>query len=141
LAFKPNTDDVRFAPSIALIKALLAEGVIVRAYDPAATEKAEAILSDIAYCSNPYEAAQNADAILIATEWSEFRQIDWNRLLSVVEQPLIIDGRNLFSLEESSQNGFRYVSIGRQDVMPNQHTIQASQPPLRTGNGVHEILA
>jgi UDPglucose 6-dehydrogenase len=118
LAFKPNTDDVRFAPSITLAKTLLAEGATVSAYDPAAMEKAHAIISEIACCTDPYEAATGADAILIVTEWEEFRRVDWNRLLSVVEQPLLIDGRNFFSPEEISAHGFRYLSVGRTDSSP-----------------------
>jgi UDPglucose 6-dehydrogenase len=117
LAFKPNTDDVRFAPSITLVKTLLAEGVAVRAYDPEATEKARAIVPDVVYCADAYHAAEGADAILIATEWDEFRRMDWKRLLSIVEQPLIIDGRNVFNPDEISREGFRYVSIGRVEVM------------------------
>lgn len=121
LAYKPNTDDVRFAPSIALVKALLAEGAAVSAYDPKATERTRALIPDIKYCSDPYQAAEGADAILIVTEWDEFRQMDWNRLLLSVEQPIVIDGRNIFeNPEEISRKGFRYISIGRADVLQRQ---------------------
>jgi len=113
LAFKPNTDDVRFAPSIALIQALLKEGATVRAYDPEAMDKAKADLPNIEYCQDPYEAAQGADAILIVTEWEQFRNLDWRRLKGIVEQPLILDGRNMFDPNEVARNGFRYVSVGR----------------------------
>ncbi|MGA8151662.1 MAG: UDP-glucose/GDP-mannose dehydrogenase family protein [Terriglobales bacterium] len=116
LAFKPNTDDVRFAPSIVLIKLLLDEGADVRAYDPQAMEKAKSVLPNITYCSDPYQAAKGADAILIATEWDEFRQLDWGRLLSEVEHPLVIDGRNMFCPEEIADRGFRYISVGRPAV-------------------------
>jgi len=118
LAFKPNTDDVRFAPSMTLLKALLEEGVLVRAYDPQATEKARAVLPDIQYCSNPYAAAEAADAVLIVTEWEEFRQVDWARLRKVVEHPLILDGRNMLNGREVTAHGFRYVSVGRPMVIP-----------------------
>jgi len=117
LAFKPNTDDVRFAPSLALVKALVEEGATVSAYDPKATEKAKAVLPEINYCSDPYQAARNADAIVIATEWDEFRAIDWNRLKTVVEHPLILDGRNMFNGREVSDHGFHYVSVGRPQVL------------------------
>ncbi len=120
LAFKPNTDDVRFAPSIALAKALLAEGAVVTAYDPQAMTKAKAVVPDITYCADAYEAALGADAIVIVTEWDEFRDVDWKRVLSIVEQPLVIDGRNAFKPEEISRHGFRYVSIGRVDALPIQ---------------------
>jgi UDPglucose 6-dehydrogenase len=119
LAFKPNTDDVRFAPSIALAKALLAEGATVRAYDPQAMTKAKSVLPEISYCADPYEAAQDAEAILIVTEWDEFRHVEWQRLLSAVEQPLLIDGRNLFNPDKIAAQGFRYVSIGRVDPLPS----------------------
>ena len=140
LAFKPNTDDVRFAPSLTLVKALLDEGAKVNAYDPEAMEKAKSVIPDITYCSNPYEAAEGADAIVIVTEWDEFRVLDWERLLSTVEQPLIIDGRNVFAPEEISQNGFRYVSVGRIDSAPCQPTVgqkKDSSSPL-AGNRVQE---
>jgi UDPglucose 6-dehydrogenase len=113
LAFKPNTDDVRFAPSIALVKSLLDEGATVSAYDPQATEKAKAILPDITYCKDPYQAAQGADAVLIVTEWEEFRRIDWARLRGVVERPLVLDGRNMLNADDVTAHGFSYVSVGR----------------------------
>jgi UDPglucose 6-dehydrogenase len=118
LAFKPNTDDVRFAPSIALVKALLAEGASVRAYDPEAMEKAKAILPEITYCADPYEAAEGADAILVVTEWDEFRKMDWSRLATIVERPLIIDGRNTLTREEVAANGFHYIGIGGVSAAP-----------------------
>jgi UDPglucose 6-dehydrogenase len=113
LAFKPNTDDVRFAPSVILLQALLAEGALVSAYDPQATEKAQAVLPGIRYARDPYDAAQGADAILIVTEWDEFRHIDWRRLKQTVERPLIIDGRNMFPTTQVALHGFSYISIGR----------------------------
>jgi len=112
LAFKPNTDDVRFAPAIAIAKLLLAEGVEVRAYDPEAMEKAKVLLPAITYCDNAYEAAEGADAVLLLTEWEEFRKMDWGRLATLVERPLIIDGRNALPLENVTRNGFEYVGIG-----------------------------
>jgi len=124
LAFKPNTDDVRFAPSLALLRALHEEGVLVRAYDPKAMEKAKAVLPNVTYCSDAYQAAEGADAILIVTEWDEFQGVDWKRLISLVEQPLVIDGRNVFSSEQITQNGFRYVSIGRVDALPSRSAME-----------------
>src|ERR1700677_2744146 len=97
LAFKPNTDDIRFAPALPIIRRLQAEGAQIQAYDPEAMEKAQKEIPDVTYCADAYEAAAGADAILIVTEWDEFRQVDWQRLLSTVEQPLVIDGRNVFS--------------------------------------------
>ena len=118
LAFKPNTDDVRFAPSISLVKSLLSEGAGVRAYDPEAMEKAKSVLPEITYCSNPYEAAEGADAIVIVTEWDEFRQLDWDRLRSTVERPLVVDGRNMLDGTEVTRHGFHYVSVGRPSMTP-----------------------
>jgi len=113
LAFKHNTDDVRFAPSLELVKLLLDEGAEVRAYDPEAMEKAKAALPNTFYCSNPYEAAQNTDVIVIVTEWDEFRTVDWNRIRLTVERPLVVDVRNMMDPAEMSRRGFHYVSVGR----------------------------
>jgi UDPglucose 6-dehydrogenase len=112
LAFKPNTDDVRFAPAITIAKLLLAEGVEVRAYDPQAMQKAEVLVPEVTYCSNAYEAAEGADAVLLLTEWEEFRKIDWYRLATLVARPLIIDGRNTLPVEDLTRNGFEYLGIG-----------------------------
>jgi UDPglucose 6-dehydrogenase len=117
LAFKPNTDDVRFAPAIELLRALVREGAEVSAYDPQATEKARAVFPEARYCSSPYEAAQDAEAILIVTEWEEFRQIDWQRLRAVVDRPLILDGRSTLDVTELTRHGFHYLSVGRPPVM------------------------
>jgi UDPglucose 6-dehydrogenase len=118
LAFKPNTDDVRFAPSITLIQALQAEGAVVSAYDPQAMEKARPILSNVQFASSPYEAADGAHAVLIVTEWKEFREMDWTRLRQMVERPLILDGRNMFRPADMLARGFEYVSVGRNRVAP-----------------------
>jgi UDPglucose 6-dehydrogenase len=131
LAFKPNTDDVRFAPSLALIKVLVDEGAIVSAYDPEAMEKAKKAVPDIHYCADPYEAAQGAEAILIVTEWDEFRSIDWDRLSTVVERPLIVDCRNMMDVADAASHGFHYFSVGRPPVVPEQASsvaIGASSP-------------
>jgi UDPglucose 6-dehydrogenase len=113
LAFKPNTDDVRFAPAIELVKHLLAEGALVRAYDPAAMEKARPELPDIDYAASAYEAAEDAEALLITTEWKEFRDLDWSRVRESMSRPLIIDGRNLLSPGKMRALGFEYLSFGR----------------------------
>ncbi|HTR45790.1 MAG TPA: UDP-glucose/GDP-mannose dehydrogenase family protein [Verrucomicrobiae bacterium] len=115
LAFKPNTDDIRFAPAIDLVNRLLSEGAHVRAYDPQAMEKAHAILPQIAYAKSAYESAKEADALLIATEWGEFRKLDWKRIREEMARPLIIDGRNLLSASDMKALGFEYRSFGRPD--------------------------
>ncbi len=115
LAFKPNTDDIRFAPAIDLVQRLLAEGAKVRAYDPEAMDRARAVLPQIDYAKSPYEAAQDAEALLIATEWDEFRKLDWDRIREAMARPLIVDGRNLLSPREMKSQGFEYRSFGRPD--------------------------
>jgi UDP-glucose 6-dehydrogenase len=115
LAFKPNTDDVRFAPAIELIRRLLEAGAVVRAYDPEAMDKARSILPQIEYVKSPYEAAKGVEALLIATEWPQFRQLDWHRVRDAISRPLIIDGRNLIVPSEMKAAGFEYYSFGRPD--------------------------
>ena len=115
LAFKPNTDDVRFAPPIDLIHRLLEEGAVVRAYDPQAMEKARPLLPQISYAKSAYEAAEDSEALLIATEWEEFRKLDWERVRDSMARPLILDGRNLLSPVEMKRCGFEYHSMGRPD--------------------------
>lgn len=116
LAFKPNTDDIRFAPSLSLLKTLLDEGAVIRAYDPKAADKTQREFPQITYCSDVYSAAEQADAVLLVTEWNEFKDVDWARLSSIMEQPLIIDGRNLLDAAQVAIHGFRYVSVGRPSV-------------------------
>ena len=113
LAFKPNTDDVRFAPALSILRRLLSEGAKIRAYDPEAMQKAKVEIPEVTYCEGPYQAAEGADAILLLTEWSEFGKIDWKRLHELVSHRLVVDGRNLLSAEEAVSNGFQYVGIGR----------------------------
>jgi UDPglucose 6-dehydrogenase len=112
LAFKPDTDDIRFAPSLGIIQRLLAEGCKLRAYDPQAMANARKQFPEVTYCKNVYEAAQSAAAILVLTEWDEFRRVEWHRVRAVVDRPLIIDGRNVFSREEVLSQGFEYSGVG-----------------------------
>lgn len=115
LAFKPNTDDIRFAPSIVLIERLLEEGALLRAYDPEAMEKARAAMPQLTYASDAYAAAKDAEALLIVTEWEEFRRLDWQKIRDSMARPLIIDGRNLLSPADVRALGFEYHSMGRPD--------------------------
>ena len=114
LAFKANTDDIRFAPAIDLINQLLREGARVRAYDPEAMERAKAVLPQIEYARTPYEAAEGSEALLIATEWEEFKTLDWDRVRNTMDRPLIIDGRNILSPQVMTARGFEYHCFGRQ---------------------------
>lgn len=117
LAFKPHTDDIREAPALYNIDELLSAGAIVKAHDPESMENVRGVLGDkIQYCNTPYEAAENADAIFIATEWPEFRTPDFERLASIVKNKVIFDGRNLYDLAQMKELGFTYYSIGRETV-------------------------
>ena len=114
LAFKPRTDDMREAPSIPMIKALLAEGADVQAYDPQATKVAKGIFgSKITFAAKSYDALRGADCLAIVTEWSEFRRPDFEKMRKLLRTPVIFDGRNLFTPEQMKQGGFTYYSIGR----------------------------
>jgi UDPglucose 6-dehydrogenase len=114
LSFKPRTDDMREAPSVTLIEALLAAGATVQAHDPVARHSAERIFGDrIAYCEVPYEALRDADALLIVTEWNEFKQPDFERMRALLRQPVIFDGRNLYEPATMRQLGITYYAIGR----------------------------
>jgi len=113
LAFKANTDDIRFAPSLEIIRRLLAEGAHVRAYDQEAMDKTSEILPQVRYSREPQEVAQDADALLILTEWPEFRQLDWARIYSMMGRPLVLDGRNLLNPAAMMDLGFEYYSFGR----------------------------
>jgi UDPglucose 6-dehydrogenase len=116
LSFKPNTDDIRFAPSLAIIRRLLAQGAEVRAYDPKAMPKSKIEVPELQCCSDPYAAANGADAVLILTEWEEFSAVDWKRVHRLMERPLVVDGRNMFSPEKLQAEGFDYIAIGRAPV-------------------------
>jgi UDPglucose 6-dehydrogenase len=113
LAFKANTDDIRFAPSLDVLRRLLADGAQVRAYDQEAMERTSAIFPQVQCCREPYEVARDADALLILTEWEEFRQLDWERIHSLMARPLVIDGRNLLNPEAMRERGFEYYCFGR----------------------------
>lgn len=117
LAFKPHTDDVREAPALYNIEALLNEGAVIRAHDPEAAENVKKIIGDkVEYVNDPYEAALGADAILIATEWPEFRTPDFDRLTSLLKNKVIFDGRNLYDLSLMRDLGYSYYSIGREVI-------------------------
>ena len=114
LAFKPNTDDIREAPALYIIESLLNSGATIAAYDPEAINNVKGQLGDIIkYSTNPYEALKGADALIIATEWSEFRTPDFDQIESQLKNKVIFDGRNLFSIPEIKELGFEYYSVGR----------------------------
>ena len=113
LAFKPETDDMREAPSIKIVGDLLVAGAKVRAYDPAAMESARRVLTDVEYCEDEYEAARGSDALVVVTEWNQFRRLDMERLKQVMREPNIIDLRNLYEPERMRTAGFKYLAMGR----------------------------
>lgn len=114
LSFKPNTDDMRSAPSIEIINTLLKEGAEIKAYDPVSMEKAKDIFGQsITYCPDIYEAARDADALLVLTDWDEFKKMDLAKVKNLLRLPKIIDGRNIFNSKKMSKIGFYYYSIGR----------------------------
>jgi len=113
LSFKPNTDDIREAPSIYIIKMLKQKGAKIKAYDPKAMKKMEQIFPDIEYCEGPYEVAKGSDCLVILTEWDEFKKLDLKKVKRLLNQPIIIDGRNIFEPKKMEKLGFIYKSIGR----------------------------
>jgi UDPglucose 6-dehydrogenase len=117
LAFKPDTDDIREAPALYLINALLGKGATVSAYDPEAMNNVKQLLGDkIAYTDNEYVALEKADALLICTEWGVFRNPDFEKMAKLMNDKVIFDGRNLFEVNEMNEKGFYYQSIGRQTI-------------------------
>ncbi|MCX8024374.1 MAG: UDP-glucose/GDP-mannose dehydrogenase family protein [Thermanaerothrix sp.] len=113
LSFKPNTDDIREAPALELIHLMENEGALIRAYDPQAMENARPLLPKAVLCTNPYDVAEGADALVLATEWNEFKQLDFERIYRLMRNPLIMDGRNLWDPDHLRSLGFTYFGIGR----------------------------
>jgi UDPglucose 6-dehydrogenase len=119
LAFKGGTDDIRESPAILLVQSLLQEGCQIAAYDPAATARAREVLnSSTEFANDPYEAARDADALLILTEWEEFATLDLDRIFKQLKYPIVIDGRNLYDPDAMAARGFTYYSVGRLAAMP-----------------------
>jgi len=113
LAFKPNTDDMREAPSIDIVARLQEAGAKIRAFDPASMTEAGHIMSDVLFCDGPYHAIENADALVIVTEWDQFRALDLDRVKSLLKAPNVADLRNIYETSDMVQRGFNYTSIGR----------------------------
>jgi len=117
LAFKPNTDDMREAPSIEIIKGLLDKGIVVSAYDPVAMTEAKHFFDDsITYAESTYDAINNKDMLVLLTEWNEFKQADFTTIKNTLNNPIIVDGRNVYNPEEMKKMGFKYYSIGRNPI-------------------------
>lgn len=113
LTFKPNTDDMRDSPAITIIQTLQDAGAKVVGYDPEGMENARSMMNDISYASSPYAAAEGADALVIVTEWNQFRALDFDRLKTIMNQPVLVDLRNIYRSDEVTKHGFTYSSIGR----------------------------
>jgi UDPglucose 6-dehydrogenase len=116
LAFKPNTDDMRFAPSIDIIRMLQERGAKIQAYDPISMSNAKKVLENVTFKDSIYETARGADALVILTEWPEFRRMDLKKIKKLLTHPTLIDGRNLFDPPAMKKLGFHYASVGRKPV-------------------------
>jgi len=119
LSFKPNTDDIRESPALPIVQGLIDRGATVRAFDPEAMDGCRPIFPAVKFCENPYETAEGADALLIVTEWNQFRKLELDRLHELLRRPLVIDLRNLYEPDKMAAAGFDYVSIGRPSTHPH----------------------
>jgi UDPglucose 6-dehydrogenase len=133
LSFKPNTDDIRESPALPIVQALVDGGAAVRAFDPEAMPACKPLFPTLVYTKDAYEAAEGADAIVIATEWNQFRKLDLDRLRGLLRAPLVIDLRNLYEPETMAVEGFRYVSIGRPEGVPDAKPQAEAQPVQPVG--------
>ena len=113
LSFKPNTDDIREAPAVSIIQNLLDAGANIKTYDPVAMDNAKAVLPQINYCSDAYEACDGADAVVIVTEWNQFRNLELDKLMKILKQPYFFDFRNIYDPQKMKAMGFEYYSVGR----------------------------
>jgi UDPglucose 6-dehydrogenase len=113
LAFKPNTDDMRFAPSVDIIGYLQEQGAKIRAYDPHSMERAKEVLKDVTYGKDAYDTCKDADCAIVLTEWDDFKKLDLERVKKLLRQPIIVDGRNIYDPAKMAGLGFKYVSMGR----------------------------
>jgi UDPglucose 6-dehydrogenase len=113
LAFKPETDDMRDSPTIPIIRGLQERGATIRAYDPQAAENAKTFFDDVVYCDDAYSTAEGSDALVLATEWNEFRALNFDRIRKALRQPVLVDLRNVYDANRMAALGFRYTSVGR----------------------------
>jgi UDPglucose 6-dehydrogenase len=136
LTFKPNTDDMRDAPSIPLITAIMDRGAKVKAFDPVGQEQAKRVLPDVEFCENPYEAAKDADALVIVTEWEQFRALDFKRLKKIMATPVVVDLRNIYRGDDLEKEGFAYEGVGKGSLRRwnglERRKAQASKPSEET---------
>ena len=116
LSFKPNSDDMREASSLSLIRLLEKQGCLIKAYDPLAMPAAANLMPEVAYCADAYEVAKGSDALILVTEWDEFKELDMSMIYSLMNRPIIIDGRNIYDADEMEQAGFLYEGIGHNGI-------------------------
>lgn len=142
LSFKPNTDDIREAPSLKIVKALVEDGARLRMYDPQAMERMRQVFPEqpdrMTYCSSPYQACEGADATLLLTEWEEFQTVDLQRVAKLMELPILLDGRNVLDPEKARRAGLEYISMGRRDVITADVAPIAVTPPHGEGREYSE---
>jgi UDPglucose 6-dehydrogenase len=117
LSFKPNTDDIREAPSLNIIRRLQEENAKVRAYDPVSMKVTQSIFPDITYCKDPYDAVKGANALVIVTEWNQFRNLELDRLKKLLREPYFFDLRNIYDPQKLKHKGFNYSCVGRSSKM------------------------
>ena len=141
LAFKPNSDDMREASSLAIISLLQEEGCRIRAYDPEAMEVAARLMPSVTYCSDAYEVARGCDALVLVTEWDEFKELDMRKIRGYMKSPVLVDGRNFYDPEEMIDAGFMYEGIGRNGVAMSEKrssSVEQGEPELAlSGAGYH----
>ncbi|HEY0606748.1 MAG TPA: UDP-glucose/GDP-mannose dehydrogenase family protein [Herpetosiphonaceae bacterium] len=132
LSFKPNTDDMREAASVTIIESLMERGAHIRAYDPVAMHVAETHMPDVLYCATAYDVAKHADALLVVTEWNEFKQLDFDKIKRLMNQPIVLDGRNIYDPADMAERGFIYRGVGRGVPRPERASTN--------GHVSHEVL-
>jgi len=113
LTFKPNTDDIRESPAINIIRSLIKKGASISAFDPAGMEASKQVLNEVNYVQNIYDAARDADALIILTEWNEFRNLDWDRMKTLLRSPIVVDLRNIYEPGRMKARGINYHCVGR----------------------------
>ena len=132
LAFKPNTDDMRDAPSIAIVQALHDAGAKVRGYDPEGVEQARPLMPNVEFCASPYDAAEGADAVVLVTEWDVLRALDLKRMSSSMARPVFVDLRNIYPPEEVENAGFEWYGLGKPARGNIQLEVETVAPPVRS---------
>jgi UDPglucose 6-dehydrogenase len=138
LTFKPNTDDMREAPSLSLVTGLLDQGAVVVACDPLARDQASTMMPGLLFADDPYEAAEGADALCIVTEWDEYRALDLERIAAAMNGNVLVDFRNIYKSDDVADAGLTYVGIGRRPTVVLRQVWPTETLPGQTDEGTHE---